>query len=116
MGKTRTTFTTLQKSHYHKTFFCLFSCTVVTCSYVDEKGGKMNTLFFLITSRRAQKPACRQAGGKFLRSFEKQTAHLLPTFLLTINELSEKVRKRKKCAIPCHCDPHWLFRCSAGHP
>jgi len=33
----------------------------------------------------SEKPVRRSA--QFLRSFEKQSAHLLPTFLLTINEL-----------------------------
>jgi hypothetical protein len=54
-------FTTLQKTHYHKTFFCLFGYTVVIWIEVDENGtiGGYINLILLLTW---------EAGAQFLRS------------------------------------------------
>jgi hypothetical protein len=38
-------------------------------------------------------------GAQVLRSFGKQNAHLLPTFLLMINHLGKIARKRKNYAV-----------------
>jgi hypothetical protein len=38
-------------------------------------------------------------GAQVLRSFGKQNAHLLPTFLLMINHLGKNCEKRKNCAV-----------------
>jgi hypothetical protein len=48
-----------------------------------------NDLISLLTLRRSE---------KFLRSFGKQTAHQLPTFLLRINEVDENCAVTKNCA------------------
>ncbi len=55
----------LHKTHYHKTFFCPFSCTVVTWIEVKKMGQQTTyyTFILLLTLRR---------GEKFLRSFGKQ--------------------------------------------
>ncbi len=48
-----------------------------------------NEFILLLTLRRSE---------KFLRSFGKQTAHQLPTFLLRINEVDENCAVTKNCA------------------
>ncbi len=57
----------------------------------------MMNLFYFSGEKQMRRSA------QFLGSFGKQTAQLLPTFLLTINGLGKKCEKEKNCAVGAQC-------------
>jgi hypothetical protein len=89
--------TTLQKTHYHRFCFCHTTPPVVTCIDVEENEAKRKILQIYFTFHAC--PECiRDAhqvrrSAQVLRSFGKQTAHPLLTFLLIIKQIFKNEKK-----------------------
>jgi len=57
------------KTHYHRTFFCLFSCAFVTCIEVEENGAEKHILQFYTTSHPAQNCAAGEKKWEVFAQF-----------------------------------------------